>query len=211
MLRSPPPTVLGREPLKVIRRPADPSPPSFSVDQTRWTPGLWKQNHQLREVSPTLRPEPFKHTPQRLESEDREPREATRHGRYERGIVSARTGRGTSTEGSWQGQAQPQARVHCRLAAPFGLLPARLRWLHYPYTKAAFTAPSTSAHVPCRKLLQLLPLWHQRPAPTLFWTNEPQSWWPLCVHCGGVCVCVSTHTCGMRWILNLHLRHHLPT
>ena len=38
MLWSPPPTVLGREPLKVIRRPADPSPPSFSMDQTRENP-----------------------------------------------------------------------------------------------------------------------------------------------------------------------------
>ena len=32
----------------------------------------------------------------------------------------------------------------------------------------------------------------------------------VCV-CVCVCVCVSTHTRGMRWILNLHLRHHLPT
>lgn len=75
-------SVLGCEPLQAISRPADQAP-SFNVDQTRVNPGLWKQNHQLREVSPTLRPEHFKHMPQRLESEDREPREATQHGRYD--------------------------------------------------------------------------------------------------------------------------------
>lgn len=137
--------------------------------------------------------------PQRLESEDREPREATQHGRYERGVMSARRDRGTSIEGSRWGQAQPQARVHCKLAAPFGLLPARLRWLRSPYTKAAFTAPSTSAHVPCGKLLQPLPCDTsvQRPASSEQ-TNLRADDHCASTVCVGVCICPHTHTRGMR-------------
>lgn len=87
--------------------------------------------------------------PQRLESEDREPREATRHGRYERDSVSARRDRGTSTEGSRQGQAQPQARVHCRLRGSLWSPSCVAAWLGSPDTRATFMAPSRSAQAPC--------------------------------------------------------------
>lgn len=130
--------------------------------------------------------------PQRLESEDREPREATQHGRYERGVMSARRDRGTSIEGSRWGQAQPQARVHCRLAAPFGLLPARLRWLRSPYTKAAFTAQaamfpagSCSNRFPVTPVSSAQPLLNKRTSELMTTAH------PLCVW---VCVSVHTHT-----------------
>lgn len=70
----------------------------------------------------------------------------------------------------------------------------------------------TSGHVPCRKLLQPLPCDTsvQRPASSEQ-TNLRADDHCASTVCVGVCVCPHTHTRGMRWILNLHLRHHLPT
>ena len=188
------------EPTLLQRRPDQGEPPTSGNKTTNWEKSF--RPSVLRTLN----------TCHRDWSQRTEPREATRHGRYERDIVSARRDRGTSTEGSRQGQAQPQAPESiAHSSAHSGLLPARLRWLRSPYTRATFTAPSRSAHAPCgRNRSNCFPSVTPRvqcPPSSVQMNHRADD---HCAFTVCVCVCVSTHTRGMRWILNLHIRHHLP-